>query len=265
MKEKRKLLLLFFMILLVLAIDGLLFYQYRLHRAESANQQLRELGQTEEKEKNDGENRKSESADTQKENEEKSSYVSPIDFDSLKKENGDIYAWIRIEDSKIDYPVLESDGSDPDYYVNHTVEGKKGYPGALFTEYDLNQDPFEDPVTVIYGHNMKSGSMFGSLDKWADEDYREAHSEIRIYTEEHSYLYEVAFVQVYDNRNILNKYDCNTKVGYQEFLDSLDSVRKMPYWHSDEISVSTESKLLILSTCSGNDRLLFGAVLTEEE
>ena len=265
MKEKRKLLLLFFVILLVLAIDGLLFYQYRLHKAETANQQLRELGQTEEEENGDGEKVKSESADEDKADESKSGYISPIDFASLKEENDNIYAWIRIEDSKIDYPVLESDGLDPDYYVNHTVEGKKGYPGALFTEYDLNQDPFEDPVTIVYGHNMKSGSMFGSLDKWADEDYREAHSEIRIYTEEHSYLYQIAFVQVYDNRNILNKYDCGRKAAYQEFLDSLENVHKMPYWHSDEITVTTEDKLLILSTCSGNDRLLLGAVLREEE
>lgn len=263
MKEKGKILLLFLVILFALAVDGLLFYQYRLHKAENANQELQELGRTEEEKSSDG--KKSESANAQKDNEEENSYVSPIDFDSLKEKNSDIYAWIEIEDSKIDYPVLESDGSDPDFYVNHTVEGKKGYPGALFTEYDLNQDPFEDLVTVIYGHNMRNGSMFGSLDKWTDEEYREAHSEIRIYTEEHSYLYQVAFVQIYDNRNILNKYDCSTKSGYQDFLDSLESVRKMPYWHSDEISVTTEEKLLILSTCSGNDRLLLGAVLTEEE
>lgn len=263
MKDKRKIFFLIFLVLFVLAIDGLLFYQYRLHKADKANERLQDLSSTEDTESADAQEVSEE--EPLEEEEEKSNYVSPIDFDSLKEENADIYAWIQIEDSKIDYPVLQSAMDDPDYYVNHTVENKKGYPGALFTESDMNLDPFEDKVTVIYGHNMKSGSMFGSLDKWAKEEYRQSHSEIRVYTEEHSYLYELAFVQVYDDRNILSRYKCNTEEGFQEFLTSLESVHKMPYWHSEDVTIGKEDKVLVLSTCSGNDRLLLGAVLKEKE
>lgn len=240
--KKKNLLLLLLLILLLAAVGGIFWYLHRQQEEKDINETLKELAASE-----DG------------------TFVSPINFTALKQENADIYAWIRIDDTAIDYPVLQSSTDDPDYYVNYTVEHVKGYPGALFTESDLNTNPFEDMVTVIYGHDMKNGTMFGTLDKWTDEDYRNAHDTIQIYTEAHTYTYKVAFVQVYDDRNILAKYDCSTETGYQAFLDSLANVHAIPYWHSQEIETDTKTPLVVLSTCYGDDRLLVGAVLTEKK
>lgn len=80
----------------------------------------------------------------------------PVDFSVLQAENPDIYAWIRIADTPVDYPILQSKVDD-DYYMDHTVDDKEGLPGAIMTEYSYNPEPFEsDAVTVVYGHNMQN-------------------------------------------------------------------------------------------------------------
>ena len=86
--------------------------------------------------------------------EENTTIQIPVDFATLQEENPDIYAWIRIADTPIDYPILQSK-IDDDYYMDHTVDDKEGLPGAIMTEYSYNPDAFEsDAVTVVYGHNI---------------------------------------------------------------------------------------------------------------
>ena len=94
------------------------------------------------------------------------------------KENPDIYAWITIPGTKIDYPVLQSE-EDNGYYLTHDQDGKENPSGALFTE-DYNNKDFQDPITVIYGNNMEDGSMFGELDRYSDGRYMEEHPYIYI-------------------------------------------------------------------------------------
>ncbi len=257
-KKIVRILLIVLVIIFIVSIVGIVFYLGRQEEAKDVNERLQEIAAKEQstKEKNSD----SESTSAMEE-----AFVSPIDFEALQEENADIYGWIRIEDTAIDYPILQSSTDDPDYYTNYTVDGTEGYPGAIFTESDLNTDPFEDAVTVVYGHRMKNDTMFGSLDLWTDDSYRQEHSTIKVYTQKHTYTYEITFVQAYDTRNILANYDCNTEEGYSEFLQSLENVRMLPYWHSDEKETSTEDTLIVLSTCYGDNRLLVGAVLTEKE
>ena len=190
----------------------------------------------------------------------------PVDFDALKKQNPDIYAWIHIDDTKIDYPIVQSQGED-DYYLDHTIEGKEGLPGSIYTEYTYNNKDMTDPVTVIYGHNMRDKSMFGILDSYLDEEFRNQHSEIRIYTPEHIFTYRVAFAVTYDDRHIPKTYDFSTAEGYQNFLTSLQTERKLPSWMEEPFNVTTNDRMIILSTCNGieTQRFLIGAVLTNEE
>ena len=93
----------------------------------------------------------------------------PIDFSGLKNQNEDIYAWIRIPGTVIDYPILQHPEDDT-YYLNRTAERKKGLPGSIYTE-NLNKTDFSDRNTLIYGHNMKNGSMFGDLSLYMDSNY----------------------------------------------------------------------------------------------
>lgn len=108
----------------------------------------------------------------------------PVDFNELWKQNSDIYAWIRIPNTPIDYPILQKI-EDDDYYMDHTVDGDEGLPGAIMTEYSYNSRPFEDQVTVVYGHNMLNDSFFSHLIDYQDETFRNEHSTIEIYTPNH--------------------------------------------------------------------------------
>ncbi len=190
----------------------------------------------------------------------------PVDFETLKEENPDIYAWIRIPDTGIDYPILQN-AEDDDYYLDHNLDGSEGRPGAIYTQYSYNSGCFADNVTVIYGHNMRDNSMFGSLSDYLDEDFRNHHSEIQIYTPEQILTYRVVCTVTYDNRHILANYNCSEAYGYEKFLNSLQTERLIPTWLEEPFPVTTEDKMIILSTCNGNSdqRFLVGAVLIDEE
>ena len=69
----------------------------------------------------------------------------PIDFAALQQENPDIYAWIRIPGTSVDYPILQSDGADQSYYLNHTVDHEEGFPGSIYTEM-VTQRTFRMPT-----------------------------------------------------------------------------------------------------------------------
>lgn len=83
-----------------------------------------------------------------------------IDFEKLRQINPDIVAWIRIEAAGVDYPVVQ--GDDNEFYLHHTFSGEKSIAGSIFMDYRNTSDFFDEKV-IIYGHNMKDGSMFAKL------------------------------------------------------------------------------------------------------
>lgn len=188
----------------------------------------------------------------------------PVNFQKLQQENPDIYAWITIPGTDVNYPVLQR--YDASYYLNHTVDGQEGLPGSIYTE-SLNSKDFTDPNTVIYGHNMRDGSMFGGLKQYMDASYLKEHSQIIIYTPEHKLTYQVFAAVTYDNRHIMQSFDFQDQQSYQRFLDSLREVRNMSSYVDDDIEVTTKDRILTLSTCNGNEqeRFLVEAVLINEE
>ena len=191
--------------------------------------------------------------------------VIPIGFAQLQQRNSDIYAWIQIPDTVIDYPILQS-AADNTYYLNHTLDKAEGLPGSIYTE-NINQVDFTDKNTVIYGHNMNDGSMFGGLHQYVDPAYMEAHPDIYIYTPDHIYTYRVFAAVTYDNRHILRSYDCNDEAQFQAFLDSVMSVRNIASHFSSETTATVNDRIITLSTCNSNSeqRFLVEAVLINEE
>lgn len=189
----------------------------------------------------------------------------PVNFQELQAMNPDIYAWIEIPGTEVNYPIVQST-NDREYYLNHTIEGVKGLPGSIYTE-NLNTTTFQDKNTVVYGHNMRDKSMFGGLKYYADSAYMEEHKQIYIYTPEHIYTYEVFGAVTYDDRHLLLSYDFNNTEDYQAFLDSLAQMRNMNTYISKERPVTTEDRILTLSTCTGNEqqRFLVEAVLIDEK
>ena len=84
-------------------------------------------------------------------------------FDTYLSVNDDVIGFILIPDTKIEYPVLQSDARR-DYYLKRNLDGSTGYPGCIYSE-NMNSKEFDDPVTILYGHNMQNGTMFGQLRK----------------------------------------------------------------------------------------------------
>lgn len=190
----------------------------------------------------------------------------PIDFATLQKENEDIYAWIKVDGTPIDYPVVQS-STDDSFYIHRGIDKEYLYAGAIYTEMQNAKD-FSDPNTVLYGHNMKDGSMFASLHNFRDRDFFDQHREILIYTPEHILHYTIFAAYTYDSRHILNSFDFSDEKIFQNYLDQVYDIRSMDAYFVDEPKVTVKDKIITLSTCIGSDasaRYLVQGVLTETE
>ena len=99
----------------------------------------------------------------------------PVDFDELQAMNPDIYAWVTIPDTDISYAVLQRDGDDDqEYYSKHSENGAYYSGGSIFSQ-DYNQKDFSDPMTVLYGHNLRNGRMFAQLNALRAQPAQRAH------------------------------------------------------------------------------------------
>lgn len=226
-----------FFLVLALLFGGFAVYEY--HRTESAGQEYEELKQQVTEESNP--------AKEQPEIEEKSTVEIPIDFEALQRENPDIYAWIRVPGTTVDYPIVQS-STDNQYYLNHAVSGEEKAEGAIFTE-NYNEKDFDDPNTVIYGHDMKNGSMFQSLHRFMDRSFFDENREILIYLPDRILHYEIFAAYLYDNRHLLHSFDFWDQKVYQQYLDTIFSMRDMKAFVDKDVKVNTEDRILTLSTC----------------
>ncbi len=159
-----------------------------------------------------------------------------IDWEYLKSINKDIIAWIEIENTKIDYPILK----DKDvYYLKHTFDKKYNSNGSIFT---TNSYPFEDKETIVYGHNMKNGSMFSDLEKYLNKDFLNSHFNFKIYTPTCNYearIFSVYSIGVETESNNIKSLNFEDRIEY--------------YKKASEYNIETDSnikKIVKLSTCS---------------
>ncbi len=194
-----------------------------------------------------------------------STVKNPIDFDTLKKENDDIYGWIKVPNTQIDYPIVQSYSEDDSFYLNHNIEKKYDINGSIYTE-KLNSKDFNDPNTVIYGHNMLDGSMFQNLHKFRDKDFFNKNRYFYIYTENHILKYEIFSAYKYDDRHILNSFDFSDEKVFAEYLSEAQSPKSLEV-NTRKATLNTDSRIVTLSTCIGNEtayRYLVQGVLTDD-
>lgn len=205
-----------------------------------------------------------ETAETETASEETA--VIPVKFTELQQVNPDVYAWITVPGTEIDYPILQH-ASDNSYYLMHNIDGSYGYPGCIYTE-NLNSKDFTDNNTVIYGHNMKNGSMFAQLHKFEDPDFFNENREVLIYLPDEVLHYTIFAAHIYDDRHLLYSFDFSDPDVYQKYLDSVFNTRDMSANIDKDMTVTKEDQIITLVTCIGsqpNNRLLVQAVLTERE
>ena len=190
----------------------------------------------------------------------------PVDFAGMWEVNEDVYAWITVPGTVIDYPILQHP-TDDTYYLNYNIDGSYGYPGCIYTE-SLNSKDFMDNNTVIYGHNMKNGSMFAGLHKFEDGNFFEENTKVYIYTPEREYEYTIFAAYIYDDRHLLYSFDFANEDVYATYLEDIQNMRSMNALIRDDITVTAEDKIITLVTCIGNQpekRLLVQAVLNPDE
>ena len=160
-----------------------------------------------------------------------------IDWDKLSNINTDIIGWIKINDTNIDYPILKD--TDNLKYLKHSFGGKYNNNGSIFT---LNNNPFQDYETVLYGHNMKSGIMFSELGKYMNKEFFDKHSSFEIYTKNQNYK-----ATVFSCYSIgINKEENNIKL--LDFEEQVEYYKKASKYSVD--NVGEIKKIVKLSTCS---------------
>jgi len=165
-----------------------------------------------------------------------------IDLDLLKKLNGDAVAWLYCPDTVIDYPVMKAD--DYSYYLNHLPDGKMNANGSLFIDYN-NAADFRDPLTVIYGHHMKSGKMFGSLVGYKKQSYYDEHPHMYLYTRQGNYRIDLIYGSVIDARQWRSR-----AFMYAENLSSLMSYAAHATTFKSDVRYKAGDRVVVMTTCS---------------
>lgn len=187
-------------------------------------------------------------------NSEPEPYESPVDFEALWTINTDVYAWLDIPGTEISYPILQSTEAD-DYYLRRNIERESDSNGVIWTEGSYNGTDFTDPLTVIYGHNMNNGKMFGTLQSvYSSQEALEEHSEIVIYLPDMELHFTVFAAVPYDNRHILYNYDFTNKRTFRLFFQEILSVRAIQAVYAEDAAVSSNERTIILSTCLNGNR-----------
>lgn len=186
-----------------------------------------------------------------------------LDWEELKKTNEDIYAWIYIPNTNVDYPVLQHPSMD-DYYLDYNLDHSKGYPGCIYTQVSYNSREFTDFNTILYGHNMRNGTMFHTLHNFEDETFFNENRYVYVYTPEHTYVYDIFGAYAFDDRHILANFDNDNESDRKEYLEEVFSIRDMSAHFREDVEVTTEDAILTLVTCIGgrpNNRYLVQGVL----
>ena len=160
-----------------------------------------------------------------------------INWDRLYEINKDIIGWIKIENTNINYPILKDNENLK--YLKHSYNETYNNNGSIFT---LNVDPFNDENTVIYGHNMRNGTMFSELSKYMNKNFLDEHSTILIYTKNRNY--KATVFSCYSTG--VNQEEKNTEA--LEFKDEVEYYKNISKYKIN--NVENIKKIIKLSTCS---------------
>lgn len=191
---------------------------------------------------------------------------SPVDFDELSRLNPHIYGWISIPNTMIDYPVLQHPTNDK-FYLNHGADGRYYTNGSIFSEAACNSRSFDDPFTVIYGHDISNSTeMFSQLNNFADSIYFDEHHEFYIYTQDKAYHYDIFAAFPFGRKHLIkNGYFANEE-SFNDFFDTLTDDYPMYSNYRTDIFPKSTDNILTLSTCfskNHSQRYLVMAVCTD--
>lgn len=163
-------------------------------------------------------------------------------YNKLIADNEDYRCWLKMDNTKIDYPVVQS--NDNSYYLDRDFNKNHLDAGSIFMDFRNNFD--SDKSVVIYGHNMRNGTMFGELDNFKKESFFKENNKFKIEYKDKTYTYEVFSVYIGDaSENFVEvSFDSD-----EDYIDYLNRIKSKSLFKSD-IEVSNNDKIVTLYTCS---------------
>ena len=167
---------------------------------------------------------------------------SKVDFAALREINPDVVGWLSLEDTVINYPVVQ--GTDNEHYLHHLFTGEYNNTGCLFLDVDDAKD-FTSRNSIIYAHHMRNGSMFAELEGYRKQEYYEAHKQLILQTPEGTYLAEPFAGLLTDG------YSDYIQIEFADddaFLSYVAQMREQSTFQSD-VTVTAEDRILTMSTC----------------
>ena len=181
------------------------------------------------------------------EDENKDEYT--VDFNKLKEQNNETIAWLKVNNTNVEYPVVK--GTNNSFYLNHSFDKSKNSAGWIFADC-RNKFDNTDKNIVIYGHNMRDGSMFGSMlnilnSKWYEN---EENTNITLYTKNEKSIYKVFSVYKIENEDYYIKTEFKNGNEFEGFIKNLKK-RSIKDFNVD---VSKDDNILTLSTCANNNK-----------
>ncbi len=172
-----------------------------------------------------------------------------IDFNKLKEQNNDLVAWINVPNTNIEYPVVKTKNNS--FYLNHSFDKSNNLAGWIFTDYK-NKFDGTDKNIVIYGHNMRDGSMFGNLKNILNSDWynNEENLNITFNTENENCIYKVFSVYKIESEDYYIKTNFKNDNEFEKFINTIKGRSIKDFG----IDVSKDDTVLTLSTCANNNK-----------
>lgn len=225
-------------IIVCLSIIGYKYYNY--NKDDKLNSEIQDL-QPVINEASDSDNNSSGENDGQDQSKD-GDYVNSANEEELKSINSDYKMWIQIENTNINYPVVQS--SDNDYYLKHNFRKESNISGTVFVESANDID--NDKNIILYGHNMRNGTMFNNITNYKEESFFNEDNKISIIMNNTLYEYEVFSVYV------KNVSEVNLAIGFaneDEFINYAYNEADESLYKKD-VDFSAEDNLITLVTCS---------------
>lgn len=171
-----------------------------------------------------------------------------VDFEPLRNVNSEVIGWLYVEGiPSISYPMVK--GEDNDYYLHRTYEGTYNFAGTIFLDYE-NKGDFSDCNTIVYGHNMQNGSMFGKLSQFVNGDAYQNSKYFWILTPEVNYRYQI--FSAYSTGVSSDTYTLFLGPG-EEFLEYAQKMKANSAIETEDVEMGIRDKIVTLSTCTGNE------------
>lgn len=163
-----------------------------------------------------------------------------IDFKTLKSINKDIIGWVYIPNTAIDYAILK--GSSNDQYLHHNYYNKYSFAGSIFIDH-INKRDFTDDNTILYGHNMRNGSMFAGLKQFTTQSYMDKHPYVYIYLPNGNInVYSIFSTNIYPATSKMYSKGNNYQTYVKKILSTSLAKR--------DVDQKNQAPLVMLSTCS---------------